>query len=245
MQTDFSKITFNAKWHKYYYNGIELTSVTKKLREIQKPFDREGIAARMASKNGKSVELILAEWDAKGEAARQKGTLVHEHIEKLLKDELPPQPTQFDFTSLNSQLLEMKTAEHLIKEKLNWLKVSSVEMVIGDRAFGLAGTVDTLFFDPETNHYHIFDWKTGKFSTDNEWENLLSPFSTYPASKFHIYSLQISLYHLILKRNTALNLGPNYIVHLADKPGIYPDNYRIYKAIDFTSELSAWLNYDH
>lgn len=239
VKTDFGKIKFNESWHKYYYENRELVSVTTRLKDVQKPFDREGIAARSAAKNGKTVEEVLAEWDAKGEAARTLGTAVHAHIEKVLKGQLDPRQIDFDgFLSLNTKLPEIAAFDDAWRKLAPIIDISldCVEWVIGDAELGIAGTLDTLLLSKEDSKYHIFDWKTGSFDLDNKWENLLPPFDHLSASKFHIYSLQVSLYRLILERNTDLPMGDGYLVHLAND-----GSYHIHRAVDLRLPLLNWL----
>lgn len=237
METTFSDIIFDETYHAYYLHGKRLNNVTAKIKELQKPFDREGIAQRVSAKLGKIVGEVLTEWEDKGEKARRLGIAVHEHIAQALLNQLPEQNGQTSFLDLNNKLPEIERFDRLW-EKLNGtmgIEAKWVEWVIGDEDLGLAGTVDSVLYDPSSELYHIWDWKTGKFDLNNQFENLLSPFDHLDASKLHIYSLQVSLYRLILERNTGLQLGDSYLVHLT------PEGHQIYEAVDLREPLLAWL----
>lgn len=238
MKTDFSQIVFDVDKHRYFFGQKELTSVTAAIKQFQKPFDREGIAERKARKEGVPVAQLLAEWDAKGERARIIGTTVHEYIKKVLKGESDGQMTLDPFLSLNTQLPEITAFDRLwvnIAPTVSYCK-EHIEMIVGDQELSLAGTVDTMLFSPKTGKYHIWDWKTGNFDLNNRFENLLYPFSNLDASKFHIYSLQTSLYRLIIERNTDLDLGDSYLVHLSAQGA------QIHRAVDFRVNLLDYFD---
>lgn len=234
-KTIFEDIQFNKQWHRYTYQGNKLTSVTQRLKDIQKPFDQDGIARRVAKKQNKTVDEVLAEWDAKGEDARNLGTAVHEHIEQVLIGKIST-PGNDPFLNINRPIPEIKAFDLIWAELELNNTVEQVEWVIGDVELGLAGTVDLLTANTETGLHHIIDWKTGKFDLTNRWEDLLPPFNHLDACKFHIYSLQQSLYRLIIERNTAILTGDSYLIHLR-KDG----NPAVHKAADFRKELYKWL----
>ena len=234
MPTDFSQIKFDADNHRYFLGDRELRPVTQAIKLFQKPFDRDGIAQRTAAKQNRSVAEVLAEWDASGERARILGTTVHAHIEKTLRGEQNGQMSFDHFLSLNTRLPEICAFDAF------WSKLTPsvtcnpdrVEWVIGDAELGLAGTCDALFYSLDTGKYHLWDWKTGKFDLENKWEDLYEPFNYLSASKFNIYSMQVSLYRLIIERNTDLDLGDSYIVHLQPTGA-----YEVHRAIDLRERL--------
>jgi ATP-dependent exoDNAse (exonuclease V) beta subunit len=237
MPTDFSQIKFDANKHNYFLGDKELRSVTNFIKVFQKPFDRDRIAQRTATKENRSVAEVLAEWEAAGERARILGTTVHSHIEKVLRGEQNGQLSLDPFLSLNTKLPEIAAFDAF------WSHLSPavtcnrdrIEWVIGDTDLGLAGMVDAVFYSLDTGKYHIWDWKTGKFDLENQWENLLKPFDYLSASKLNIYSLQVSLYRLIIERNTGLELGDSYIVHLS------ANGYQVHRAIDLRERLMDWM----
>jgi ATP-dependent exoDNAse (exonuclease V) beta subunit len=237
MTTDFSKIKFNADTHRYFYDDKELSSVTWYIKQFQKPFDRDRIAERTAKKENIPLAQVLAEWDLKAENGRRLGTLVHEHIEKVLRGEDSGQLSLDPFLSLNTKAPEIVAFDQLWSELAPTISYNKdhIEWIIGDRSLGLAGTVDSMLFSPETGRYHIWDWKTGKFDLHNKWENLLPPFTAFDASKLHIYSLQVSLYRLIIEQNTDLELGDSYLVHLSEAGA------HRHRAIDFREILMAYI----
>jgi len=243
MITDFSQIVFDVEKHHYFLSGQELQEligVNNYLKQFQLPFDRDVAAVRVAKREGQSVNDILAEWDAKGRAAIELGITVHQHIENTLKGNLPPADP---FLSFNDEVPEIQAFNTVWGRFKNSIEVIQTEWIIGDAELGVAGTVDLFLSNLDTGQYHIWDWKTGKFDTFNQWQNLLPPFDDLDASKLNIYSLQVSLYRLIIERNLHLddlddlNMGDSYIIHLSSDGLSY-----IHKAIDFRPQLIEHFN---
>ena len=239
MFTDFSQIIFEPEQHRYFLAGRELTGVTKRLKDVVKPFDREAVAAKVATREGKSIHTVLWEWEQKGEKGRQLGTAVHKYIQDCLIGKGNNGQMSLDpFLSLNTKLPEQMAFDDLwrqVSPKVNVDRVH-VEWIIGDADMELAGTVDTMLFSKETGKHHIWDWKTGKFETANQWAKLLPPFDSLDDCELNRYSLQVSLYRLIIERNTNLPLADSYLVHLT------PKGFDIYRAVDFREAIVDWLD---
>lgn len=236
--TDFNQIVFDAERHKYFYGDQELISVTRKIKEIEPPFDREAAAQRVAEREGKQPVTVILEWEQKAERGRQLGNAVHEHICKTLIEgknglQMPLDP----FLLLNTELPEISAFNDLLQKlmaKILWSK-EHVEWVVGDHRLGIAGTLDCIFYSLETHHYHLWDWKTGKFDLTNRFANLLPPFDHLENSHFNRYSLQASLYRLIVELNTSLDMGDSYLVHLT------PNGAEVHRAIDLREKIVDWL----
>ena len=232
MTTDFSQIKFDSYFHRYSYQGRSLNNVTGYLKQFQKPFDRDGVAKRVAERDGRKVAEVLAEWDLSGERARVLGVAVHQHIRNTLcavEGQFSFEP----FLSMNVKAPEVITFDRLWAELANAVicHPEQVEWVIGDVELGIAGTVDAFLFSQATGQYHIWDWKTGKFDVENRFERLLPPFDDLSASKLNIYSLQVSLYRLIIERNTSFKTGDSYIVHLGQ------EGHSVHRALDLREKL--------
>lgn len=237
MQTKFDQIQFIEDKHRYIYNGQELLSVTQYIKQFQNVFDRDAAGRRVANRENRPLAEVLAEWDATGERARVIGKTVHEHIEQTLKGTDDGQMTLDPFMGLSTKLVEIIAFDGLWQSLAPTVSYSKnhIEWVIGDLNLGLAGTVDSMLFSPKTGKYHIWDWKTGKFDLYNRFEYLRPPFSHLDASKLHIYSLQVSLYRLIIELNTDLELGDSYLVHLSET-GV-----NVHRAVDLRESLLEHL----
>lgn len=231
---DFSEIKYDDTLHSYAHSGVPLIAVTKVVSALKYPFDLHGsILRRCADRDGKSTEEMQAEWNLKGEIGRVRGNEVHYYVECVVNNVSDP------LHSLNQRRPEMVAFDAF------WVafqkfkpKLYKVEWVVGDVDLGVAGRIDMVFeitVDGEVM-YVIFDWKTGKFETSSIYGCLKLPFDTLDECQLNLYSLQISLYHLILDRNTDLNLKHGYLVHLKDD-----GSYQLYMARDYRSGLEKWL----
>jgi hypothetical protein len=229
----FDQIIFDEPTHTYTLDGKPLTSVSRTLDRVKAPFDRELIAGKMARKSGRPVADILAEWEEKGRLSREKGERVHAHIERVLKGQQDDDP----FLALNTLLPEEKAFNSFWEsDARKLLTLERAEWIVGDAELGIGGRLDALFYSPKTQKRHIWDWKTGsKFRTSNQWDRMLEPFGDLDDCELQIYSLQASLYRLIVERGTGEELGDSYILYLG------PDGHLIHRAIDYRARLLAWL----
>lgn len=234
--TPFSSIKFNKKHHTYTLNGRRLPSVTTLINQLKPPFDRDYWSQKKADERGVPVQTILDEWDAKRQAGQDRGNRIHQYIQRVL---LGMAPVDDPFLSLNDRLPEMDGFDAFWSQIFDETTLHRTEWIIGESELNVAGTADALLFSHQTNRYHPWDWKTGdKFRTDNPFQKLLPPFDDLDDCELVTYSLQISIYRLILRRNTVLDLGDSYILHLSEA---YPTGYHVYKAIDFCDRAQAWL----
>lgn len=230
MKTDFTQIKFNPRYHSYTYEGKRLTPCTRLAASFGEPFDREGISQRKAKELGVSQEEVLAQWDAK----RDLGTQVHAIIAQILRGEKPHE----------DPVLSLGLPPHVGAFLDFWqsfgphVEVMEVEYLIGDHELGIAGTVDAVLVHKPDGLAHLFDWKTNSTISATGYGNrmLKAPFQQYDDSDLNQYSLQLSLYKLILRRQTNLALGNCYLIHLTETGQAQP-----YKAEDFSVTLEAWL----
>jgi ATP-dependent exoDNAse (exonuclease V) beta subunit len=229
----FDRITFEPESHTYILDGQELTSVGRTLDRLKPVFDRPGKAASTARRTGQTVEEVLAEWDAKRDASLALGTRVHEHIELVLTGAYEPADP---FLALNTISPEERAFNRFWQEIGSRLRLERAEWIIGDAVLGIGGRPDAIFASPDTGQFHLFDWKTGKCESFNKWENLLAPFDDLSNCAVAIYSLQASLYRLILERNTDLVFGDSYLLHLQSS-----GEFRVIKVDDYRARLLDWL----
>ena len=232
MLTDFSKIIFNKKRHTYTYDGVYFDSVTRVLNELKPKFRRDEISSRKAVETGKSKQEILKSWDLISKQALEKGTAVHTYAEELL---LKRKST---LTGLQKKLLvETRAFDRFWQVAEISYAPKHIEYIVGDAEFKIAGTIDAVFFDEKEQKYYLFDWKTGrKYRTKNDYGEILNyPFDNLDNCELSNHSLQLSLYRLIIERNTDLEIGGMFIIYLSD-------DYRVYEAVDHSKELLDWLN---
>jgi hypothetical protein len=238
MTTTFSEIQFDEASHTYTLHGQPLTSVTKIISRLKPPFDAPAVAARVAERDGRAVAEVLAEWEEKRQASLDRGTHVHRYIAaKILSTgELSPYDPAVEYLHTPPRLPEMDAFDRWWDGAAGSNESGAIEWVVGDAKLGVAGTVDAMFWNAYELGNVIFDWKTGgKYATDNRFEKLLPPFDDLPNCEHSLYSLQTSLYRLIIERNRA-EVKACYILHLGGD-GVYTPH----KCRDLRDRLLVWL----
>lgn len=228
----FDNVEFDKEKHMYTIGKQILTSSTTWISKFEKPFDADGIAKRKAERENLNAEELKKEWKKKGEVAREKGTRVHDYIDCYLSGK------EFVF---DGRLPEIDGWHKFWVENGTNLHPIYMEFVIGDLDYKLGGMVDLVAYSTKSNLFHPIDWKTGKsFTTQNDYgEKLKAPFDDLDACKIVTYSMQLSIYSIILRKNTRLPLGVPMIVYL-DPEG----NYESYAATDYTERILGVLQND-
>lgn len=232
MATDFSQITFDNRTHTYRLGSQILLSVTSLIDRLKPPFDRDGISARLAEKEGRDQAEILKEWERSGEESRDKGTRVHSYIEDVIDGKIDQA-----MRTINDRIPEMDAFDEAWRRMVAGLNVKVVEkeMIVGDSDFGVAGRCDAIMeFGGQPC---IFDWKTGKkFDESNPYEKLFAPFESEDNCHLNAYSIQVSLYRLMIERNTSMKMGDPYLLHLRNN-----GTFHLYRAKDYRARIEAWL----
>lgn len=239
MPTDFNEISYSDDDHTYYINGKQLLAVTSVVKHFAPEFDRDGISQRVAEREGVTQEEILRRWELAGELGRDRGTRLHQYVEDTMNGKVDK-----ILRTVNERIKEMDAFDAAWKAMRADLNVRLVrqEWIIGDAELGIAGRLDCLLsikIDGE-EFLCVFDWKTGKLDVDNRFGFLSPPLQDFDSSKFNQYSVQLSLYRLILERNLTSVKRPfsdGYILHLRDD-----GSYHLHRAKDFREQLSAWLS---
>lgn len=184
---------FDDKLHRYTYNGDVLQSVTNFVENCFPMFDVEYHAKGVAARQGKPTQEIIAMWERKGQESRERGTEMHNKIEKYYQGISSPEDETF-------RLFKMFASRVI-------LKPYRTEWAVFDEEFKIAGTID--FVDYQNGKYTIFDWKRSDKLVANEMPIKASIYKSkglYPLEHledcpYYHYALQLSLYKFILEKN--------------------------------------------
>lgn len=206
-------ISFDEMSHTYKVGGSVLQSVTNIVENCFPKFDADLHAKNTAAKMGITPAEVIAMWEQKGKESREKGTAMHQKIEKYYQGE--------DSWDDDSYKLFKIFAE---KVKLEPYRT---EWAVYDTEYNIAGTID--FVDYQNGEYTIYDWKRSDKIIANGMpvkvskyqEKGLYPLEHLENCAYYHYALQLSLYKFILEKNydikvSDLRLGifhPSY-----DKP---------------------------
>lgn len=221
---------FNEKYHKYYYDGKDFQSVTQFLKRFKEEFDSDKWSKKTAEKTGQEQDAVLEEWKKLNERANEIGHTTHEWIENFFKGKYQPIPKDFEIID------RIDKFHKVYYEKLSKLVPIKFEQKLFHTKWKLAGTFDALF--TYKDQLVIVDWKTNKkFDTSSAYnKKLLTPFETEDECKLTEYSIQISLYALMLEQ-VDLDVKMGYILYIG--PEGEPELHRF---IDYRDKLREYLN---
>ena len=220
-------LEFYEEGHLYLLHGQSLCSVSGiGHRFIREPFDEVAQSIRYAEKNGMTPAFWLQQWKQNAFRATTLGTKTHEFGESLayLKAGHP----ELIRPSIQSQFMEeygylapihpkeeaicrflcdLPSSMHLV---LNETKVYSGKNPIPARNLKeqICGTFDMLYYydgdgNPAKAGFVVLDYKTNAclYSEYNQrvHRTLLPPFDNYIEQDLSLYTIQLSLYALMLE----------------------------------------------
>lgn len=222
---------FDPVKHKYTYDGNHFISVTQFISRFHKKFDSDFWAEKKAEERGVDKEEILLEWKELNDRANFVGTSTHNWIENYFNKVHQELPTDKDVIDRINKF-NFIYADHL--HKLTPLKF---EQRVFSKKWKIAGMIDSLFIYKDS--LIILDWKTNKnFTTTNTFEKLLEPFEEYDKSHLNEYSIQLSLYALILKE-IGLDVKMCYLVHIGPQ-----GDAKIHRCHNFVDKLEEYLTHN-
>lgn len=229
-----SRIDFYPDQHIYTVDKVPALSVTTLISKFFPEFDAYGKASTLSTKNplyGLEVDEIVRIWRERGAEAANKGTHLHEQIEKFYLGE--------DY---------IKTEEfHLFNEFVvdhKEIKPHRSEWRIFDEDFNIAGTIDLISKDGE--ECEIYDWKrskkvidilTGKPILKDPWGNVgIGKLSTIDDTSYNRYCIQQSIYKFILEKRYDLKISKMYLVVL------YPEYEKYYKVdVPYRKDVAEYI----
>ncbi len=215
------RIEFYPEPHIYTIDKTPAPSASTVISKFFPEFDSYGKASSLSPSNplyGLPVEEIVRTWNSRGMEAANKGTFLHEQIEKYYLGE------QYERTE------EFHLFEQFVSDHKN-IKPHRSEWRIFDEEHHIAGTIDLI--SKNGVGFDIYDWKrskkvvntySGEPITNDTWGNFgVGQLKDIDDTSYNRYCLQQSLYRYILEKNYNLKISKMYLVVL------YPDNDRYYK----------------
>ncbi len=215
-------LCFEPESHTYSVGGVPYDSVTTVVEGCFEQFDADYWAERKATP-GHTKEMILAEWAAKGEAARNLGTELHDRIERYYLGEAVPTEWMQDasFQRFAAFACDIRLCPH----RSEWR--------IFHEESRMAGTLDFLARRAD-GRYEIWDWKrSSKVVYDNGTpiehstygKCAFEPLGHIPDTTFYHYALQVSIYRYILEHKYGLQIA-------AMRLGIFHPDHTRYFTVD-------------
>ena len=228
------KFEFDPVAHRYTYEGEPFISVTRFIQQFHKPFEQDYWSKKKAEQAGVPQDWILAEWKKLNDYANEVGTDTHQWIEDYFNKIWKPLPANTDV------IHRINKFNKIYAKQLHKLEPLKFEVRVFSPKWKIAGMIDSLFI--YRGKIYILDWKTNKdFTDDNHqkgtYEKLLAPFQDHFKNHLNEYSIQLSLYSLILEE-WGFQVGGAYIVHIG--PG--DEDAELYKVVDMRDNLKLFLN---
>lgn len=172
-------VLFNKEDHTYSKNGKPYLSGSTFAHMFEKEFPRDAIAQKVAARDEKKVDDVLAGWDSKGEISLQYGTLIHKCIETWCQyGEMP-----------NNEYLESIVEDW--EEVFGNDPIDFNELFIQDDVHQLCGVADAV------GDYTLYDWKTGDIH--QKISHTLG--KDFPNDRLSLYTLQLNFYRYIIEQN--------------------------------------------
>ena len=230
---------FDEEKHRYTVNGTELTSATRFVGSFFPEFDKESISKKYADKHRMAQAEVLAKWKAINEESTRMGSLVHSYCEHKALQKL----SQFDLECLtDDDQSRCRAADMAFEDLQKRFNVVDAEKIVFDSFIGLAGTIDLLLEDVESNAIIIFDWKTNRRILKSNFFGKVAnlPIDFLDDCNYNEYCLQLNVYRLILIRQGYFP-GKNIRMALTH---LMPDKYQPYRVPCMESvieKMLAWV----
>ena len=222
LKDSFKDFKFYADGHYYECKGKRVgISVTTFIHEYCNEFDAEGMAEKVANRDGKTVQQVLDEWAYKRDFSCEKGTTCHEwsqslwsgaEYKPLLFDESKEYMSALD--KIKNQAVNFKNdyqehLEHLIDE-----------LPIGSEEFNIASCVDHLFYNKLTGGLVLVDYKTNSlmegYNKKAYKKAMKVPLSHINDDALHHYHIQLSIYKFLIEKYTGLKVDEMFIVYMSE-----------------------------
>jgi hypothetical protein len=223
---EFEDLEFFEEGHRYVLSGQSLPSVSNVAhRFIREPFNEQLQAKRYAEKNGRTPEYWIQQWRQNSFRATTLGTKTHAYGESLgyLRAGMPERICPSIMSQYMSQygfLAPIHPKEEAVLKFMNELPGSMYLVLNEAKVYSgknpcreknlkeqLAGTFDMLYYndgsDGQPEGFMVLDYKTNA-NLANDYNRrfgrvLSSPFADMTEEDLSLYTIQLSLYALMLE----------------------------------------------
>lgn len=190
---------------------------------------------------GMNNDEIKALWKQRGTDASGKGTDMHRNLELFWNDDDlgPHDETSAEwplFCEFKQQVIDR---EGLVPFRSEWIAY--------DDKSRLAGSIDQLFQNPETNEVVIIDWKRCRqIKWENRYQSGTGPLKHMPDCNMTHYTLQLNCYKAMLEKNFGLKVREHngmglVFLHPAMEAGGFIGHPTIVWVSDRQSEISCMM----
>lgn len=212
LKKKFEKIIFYEEEHKYFVEDIQYNSVSSIIEIYTPKFDVEKISKRVAKRENCSTKEITQKWAIRRDFSMVRGTEFHCYVETYLNEGKKIEV----ITPIQQEI----NAFHRFwdNKNRNRYQIIATELIIYDEELEIAGTIDCILYEKEKKEFYIVDWKTNKeIKTENKYAKLFTPFENLDDCNYNKYSIQTSIYRMILEKNFDIKITDSFIIHFPPK----------------------------
>lgn len=194
-------LTFTESDHRYEDNlGARYTSVSALVGKFKRPFDRDGISARCAARDGITQAEVLAGWQETADVACRYGTKTHEYAENTFSRGLSGVKHE-PHTETEIRAFKCVRAQFSALIESGRFVVMGQELVVFCPLRRVAGTIDLMLREVATGRIWLIDWKTNREIARKGYngQTMTDTFAHLQDCGFVHYSLQLSLYWQIMR----------------------------------------------
>lgn len=220
-----SKIKFEEKEHRYFYDGEECIPVSKVIDFFIQETDFDKVAQNYCRKNNliKPWQEVRQEWTMKGVCSTTNGTFVHQYGEDLTKicninssfiGDVSPHLKEFCevdnyYIPIHpKQIAIYKYFEYCLSNKeIPFL--AEIKLVLDK--YKISGTFDQLVYSIPKKGFVIRDYKTNETLTKSFVKPMLKPFELYNDEALSHYIIQQNIYSLMLREIGVEVLGKELV----------------------------------
>lgn len=241
----FGDFKFYEDGHYYQYKGKNVgISVTRFIDQYVNEFKQQEIAERVANKEGRDVQDVLAEWKYKADFACTKGSTCHSFAQILWSgnewDYLPFDKSQ---KYLEAVIKIKDQACEFYSDYKDRLEHLADEFVIGSEEYDIASAIDHLFINKLTGGLVLVDYKTNSYLSGynkKAYKKAMKvPLQHLNDDALHHYYIQLSIYRFLLEKYTGLEVSEMFIVYMSENI----DNYEIIEIPYLKDEVEKILEW--
>ena len=223
----FSDFKFYEENHSYTYKGKPISiGATGLIGQYCNEFDAQAVAERVATRDNKSVQEVLDEWEYKNKFACTKGSTCHEYAQTLWSEE-QYKINRFDESQEYYNAIEkiQYQADNFYNDYKDRLEHLYDEYVIGSEEYDIASAIDHLFINKLTGGLVLVDYKTNSDIHKNERyaKQMKVPLSHLKDYTLNHYYIQLSIYKYLVEKYTNLKIEEMFIVWFSENV----ENYEI------------------
>lgn len=244
LKDSFKDFVFYEDGHYYECKGKRVgISVTTFIHEFCTEFDTEGMAEKVANRDGKTIQQVLDEWAYKRDFSCEKGTTCHEWSQSLWSG-AKYKPLLYDESKeYMSALINIRSqAVNFKNDYENILEHLIDELPIGSEEYDIASCVDHLFYNKLTGGLVLVDYKTNSlmdgYNKKAYKKAMKVPLSHINDDALHHYYIQLSIYKYLIEKYTGLKVDEMFIVYMSENI----ENYEIIDIPYLKEEVEMILN---